>query len=99
MGHYGHYVTRVPTLPGKPGILSFSGKYLEFAQKVVKTWNFNSKLGKKTLKFANSMFQASFFKMSFTKIILIYFFVISTLSTKKLIEAKLTLDFITFSWK
>ncbi len=60
------------------------GKCLEFAHKVVKTWNFNSKPGK-NMKFANSMFQASFFKMSFTKIILIYFFVISTLSTQTLI--------------
>ncbi len=50
--------------------LSFS-----FAQKVVKTWNFNSKPGK-NLKFANSIFQSSLFKMSFTKIILIYFIVI-----------------------
>ncbi len=49
------------------------GKCLEFAQKVVKTWTFNSKPGKK-LKFANSIFQASLFKMSFTKIILVYFF-------------------------
>ncbi len=46
-----------------PGICSKSGKNLEF----------NSKLGK-NLQFANSMFQASLFKMSFTKIILIYFF-------------------------
>ncbi len=54
-------------------------KCLSFAQKVLKTWNFTSKLWK-NLKFANSMFQASLFNMSFTKIILIYLFVISTLS-------------------
>ncbi len=42
------------------------GKCLEFAQKVVKTWNFNS-IHEKNLKFANSMFRASLFKMSFTK--------------------------------
>ncbi len=41
--------------------------------KLVKTWNFNSKPGK-NMKFSNSMFQTSVFKMSFTKIILIYFF-------------------------
>ncbi len=57
---------RVPTLPEKPWkpwILSF-WKCLEFAPKMVKTWNFNLKPGK-NLKFANSMFQASLFKMSF----------------------------------
>ncbi len=65
---------------------------MEFAQKVVKTWNFNSKPGK-NMKFANSMFQASLFKMSFTKIILIYLFVISTLSTQTLIECQIDLGF------
>ncbi len=95
-------INRVPTLPGKPwkpGILSlcFSrpGKCLEFAQKVVKTWNFNSKPGT-NLKFANSMFQASLFKISFTKIILIYFFVISTLSTQTLIRSQIDLGFHCF---
>ncbi len=83
---------RVPTLPGKPGILSFSFPGLEFAQKVVKTWNFNSK-PEKNMKLANSMFQASLFKMSFTKIILIYFFVISTLSTQTLIRSQIDLGF------
>ncbi len=78
------------------------GKCLEFAQKVVKTWNFNSKPGK-NLKFANSVFQASLFKMSFTKIILIYFFVISTLSTHILIRSQIDLGFQCFyleiTWK
>ncbi len=55
--------------------------------KVVKTWNVNSKPWK-NLQFANSMFQVSFFKMSFTKIILIYIFVISTLSTQTLIRSQ-----------
>ncbi len=41
---------------------SRSGKCLEFAQKVIKTWNFNPKHGQ-NLKFANSMFQASLFKV------------------------------------
>ncbi len=71
------------------------GKCLEFAQKVVKTWNFNSKPGK-NMKFANSIFQASLFKMSFTKIILIYFFVISTLSTQTLIRIQINLGFHCF---
>ncbi len=76
------------------------GKCLEFAQKVVKTCNFNSKPGK---KLANSMFQASLFKMSFTKIILIYFFVIFTLSTQTLIRSQIDLGFHCFyldiTWK
>ncbi len=84
-----------PTLTGKPGILSFSFPCLEFAQKMVKTWNFNSKPGK-NLKFANSMFQASLFKISFTKIILIYFFVISALSTQTLIRSQIDLGFHCF---
>ncbi len=75
-----------------PGICSKSGK----------TWNFNSKPGK-NLKFANSMFQASLFKMSFTKIILIYFFVISTLSTQTLIRNQIDFGFHCFyleiTWK
>ncbi len=70
------------------------GKCMEFAQKVGKTWNFNLKPGRK-LKFANSMFQASLFKMSFTKIILI-FFVISTLSTQTLIRSQIDLGFHCF---
>ncbi len=61
------------------------GKCLEFAKnKVVKTWNFNLKPGKTWN--LQILFQASLFKMSFTKIILIYFFVISTLSTQTLID-------------
>ncbi len=61
----------------------------------VKSWNFNSKPGM-NLKFANSMFQASLFKMSFKKIILIYFFVISTLSTQTLIRSQIGLGFHCF---
>ncbi len=46
------------------------------------------------------MFQASFFKMSFTKIILIYFFVISTtLSTQTLIWSQINLGFHCFYLK
>ncbi len=71
------------------------GKCLEFVQKVVKTWNLNSKPGK-NLKFANYMFQASLFKMSFTKINLIYFFVISTLSKQTLIHSQIDLGFHCF---
>ncbi len=74
------------------------GKYLEFAKKNSK----NLKPGK-NLKFANSMFQASLFKTSFTKIILIYFFVISTLSTQRLICSQIDLGFHCFyleiTWK
>ncbi len=81
---------------------SRAGKCLEFAQKVVKTWNFNTK-PEKILKFTNSIFGASLFKMSFTKIILIYFFVISTLSTQTLIRIETDLGFHCFyleiTWK
>ncbi len=70
------------------------GKGLELAQKIVKTWNFNLKPGKKPWKFANSIFQTSLFKMSFTiYIILTYFFVISTLSTQILIRSEIDLGF------
>ncbi len=78
------------------------GKCMEFTQKVVKTWNFNPNL-EKNLKFANSMFQAVLFKISFTKIIQIYFFVISTLSTQTLIRSQIDLGFHCFyleiTWK
>ncbi len=72
-----------------PGICSKSGQNLEF----------NSKPGKK-MKFANSMFRASLFKMSFTKIILIYFvvYIINTL-----IQSQIDLQFHCFyletTWK
>ncbi len=79
------------------------GKCLEFAQKVVKTWNFNSKPVKKNFKFENSMFETSLFKISFTKIILIYFFVIFTLSTQTLIQSQIDIGFHCFTmeitWK
>ncbi len=75
-----------------PGICSKSGK----------TWNINTK-HRKNLKFANYMFQASLFKMSFTKIILIYFFIISTLSTQTLIRSQIDIGFHCFyleiTWK
>ncbi len=96
-------IHRVPTLPGKPGkpgILSFSFPDLEFAQKVVKTWNCKSKPG----KMWNWLILCfKLFKMSFTKIILIYFFVISTLSTQTLIRSQIDLRFHCFyleiTWK
>ncbi len=103
--YFRYSIRRVPTLPGKPGILLFfprPGKCLEFAQKVVKTRNFNSKPGKH-LKSANSMFPASLFKMSLTKIILIYFFDTSTLSIQTLIQSQIDLGFHCFypeiTWK
>ncbi len=76
-------------------------KCLEFAQKVVKIWNFNSKPGKTWN--LQILFQASLYKMSFTKIILIYFFVISTLSTQTLIRSQIDLGFhclfLEITWK
>ncbi len=61
------YITRVPTLPVKPGILSFTFPGLEFAQKLWKTWNFNSEPGK-NLYFVNFVFQDSLFKIFIAKI-------------------------------
>ncbi len=57
-----------PNLENLEFVIIFSrpGKCLEFVQKVVKTWNFNSKPWK-NLKFANSVFKVSLFKMSFYK--------------------------------
>ncbi len=97
---YVHYQGSQPTRKTWNFVIFFSrpGKCLEFAQKVVETWNFNSKPGK-NMKLANSMFQASLFKMSFTKIILFYFFVISTLSTQTLIQSQIDLGFISITWK
>ncbi len=74
-----------------PGICSKSGKTLEFEHKTwkKKPWNY--------------MFQTSLFKMSFTKIILIYFFVISTLSIQTLIRSQIGFEFHCFyleiTWK
>ncbi len=64
-------------------------------KKVVKTWTFNTKPGK-NLKFAKSKFEASLFQKWFTKIILIYFFVISTLSTQTLVWSEIDLGFHCF---
>ncbi len=89
-------IYRVPTLPGKPGILLFSFQGLENAWNLLKSGILTQNLEKKTLKLANSMFQASLFKMSFTNIILIDFFVISTLSTQTLIRSQIDLGFHCF---
>ncbi len=90
------------------GICSKSGKNLEF---YLKTWK-KLEIGKfyvSSFTFQdvifknNSVFQASLFKMSFSKIILIYFFVISTLSTQTLIRSQIDLGFYCFyleiTWK
>ncbi len=75
------------------------GKCLEFAQKLWKTWNFNSKPGKKNLYFANFVFQDWLFKMSFSK--KIWYTSLSYLhyQHKHWFKAKLTCDFIAFTWK
>ncbi len=70
---------------GKCWICSKSSKNQEFQLKI---W--------KNVKFANSMFQASIFKMLSTKIILIYFFVISSLSAQTLIWSQIDLRFYCF---
>ncbi len=53
---------------------------------MVKTWNFNSKPGK-NLKFANSMFQASLFKVWFSKkksdLLLCHIYIINTYTDSK----------------
>ncbi len=77
------------------------GKCLEFAQKVGKTWNFNSQPWK-NFKLVNLEFKDLLFKMSFTKKI-IYIFVISTLSPQALIQSQIDLGFYCFyleiTWK
>ncbi len=78
-------------------------KNMEFCHFLFQTWKMPgicSKIGKnpKNLNFANSMFQASLFRMSLTKIIVIYIFVISTLSTQTLIRSQIDLGFH-FTWK
>ncbi len=63
-------VYRVPTLPGKPGILSFTFPDLENAWNLLKKWwkpGILTQNLKKNLCFANSVFQDSLFKMWFTK--------------------------------
>ncbi len=62
--------------------LSRPGKCLEFAKKVVKPWNFNSKPGKKSWNLQILCFKLHFWRCHLQKIILIYIFVISTLSTQ-----------------
>ncbi len=61
---------RVPTLPGKPGILSFTFPCLENAWNLLKKCENPGMLTQsleKTWNFVNFMFQDSHFKMSFTK--------------------------------
>ncbi len=89
-----------------PGILSFSFPGLENGWNMLKKWEKPGLLTQnleKILKFENSVFQTSLFKMSFTKIIRIYFFVISTLSTQTLIRRQIDLGFHCFyliiTWK
>ncbi len=89
------------TQPVKQPYFCFPGNYpfsliTGFPWKTFKTWNFVVFLSRnfiskprKKLKFANFMFQASLFKM-------IYFFVISTLSTQTLIRSQIDLEFHCF---
>ncbi len=65
--------------------------------KIVKTWNFYSKLGK-NLYFVNFVFHDSLFKMSFSK--KFWFTSLSYLhyQHKDWFKAKLTWDFIAFTW-
>ncbi len=67
-------IVRVPKLPGKPGILSFTFPGLENAWNLLenwKTWNFNSKPGKK-LYFVNFCFSRFIFQDVIFKKNLIY---------------------------
>ncbi len=91
-------ISQFPTWKTWNFVIYFSrlGKCLEFAQKVWKTWNCNSKPGK-NLKFAISVFHYSLFKMLFTKQILIYIFIISTLSTQ--IDLGFHCFYLEISWK
>ncbi len=93
-----NWLSRVPKLPGKPGILSFTFPGLENAWHLLKnwkTWNFNSKPGK-SLYFVYFVFQDSLLKMTFSK--KIWFMSLSYLhyQHKHWFKAKLTWDFIAF---
>ncbi len=74
-------------------------KCIKFAQKLGKSWNFNSKPGKNPLKLVNSVFYDSLFKMSLTKNR--SFTCLSYLHYQNRhcdFEAKLTCHFIPFTW-
>ncbi len=72
---------------------------MEFVQKVVKTWNFNSKPGKKLeiCKFyvSSFTFQDVIYKNN-SDLLLYHIYIINTNTD---FEAKWTLDFIAFTWK
>ncbi len=73
-----HYQGSHPPLKTWNFVIFFSrpGKWLEFAQKVVKTWNFNSKPGK-NLKFASFMFKNN------SDLLLCHIYIISTNTDSK----------------
>ncbi len=89
-----------PTWKIQNFVINFSrpAKCLEFAQKAEQAWTFLTL----KLKFVNSMFPNSLFKMSFTnKFIYIYF--MSTLSTHTVIRSQINVGFHCFylevTWK
>ncbi len=97
-------ICRVPMLPGKPWILSFTFSGLQNAWNLLKnwkTWNFNSKPGKNLyFKFCFSRF--TFQDVIFKKNIWITS-VISALSTQTRIQSQIGLGFhciyLEITWK
>ncbi len=97
------YHTRLCFIPGFPPYLE-NLENLELCHFLFQTWKMPGICSKSgaNLKFANFMFQASLFKMSFTEINLIYF-IISTLSTQTLIQSQIDLGlhcfYLKITWK
>ncbi len=71
------------------------GKFLKYAQKMGKSWNFKSK-PKQKLKLVNSMFQDSLLKMSFTEIIHLHLCRIYIINTNTVIQSEINLGFHSF---
>ncbi len=92
------------TLKTRNFVINFSRprKYLEFAQKLWKTWNFNSK-PEKNLYFVKKKKSRFTFQDVIFKIKWIYVFVTSALSTQTLIQSQIDLEFhciyLEITWK
>ncbi len=95
-------VSRVPTLPGKPGILSFILPGLENAWNLLKNCEKPGILTQnleKNLYFVNFVFQDSLFKMWFSKKRWFTSLWYLHYQHKHWFKAKLTWDFFAFTWK
>ncbi len=95
-------IHRVPTLPGKPGILSFTFPGLENVWNLLKKWEIPGILThnpKKIWKIEIFIFSVS--RFTFQDVIYIWFTSLSYLhyQHKYWFKAKLSMDLIAFSWK